>query len=58
MADLTSINLTISQILTQAQETILVLYKKLQAIRVQTKAKKPETEIPATKNNTKEAQLK
>ena len=43
MANLTSINLTLSQILTQAQETILVLSKKLQALQVQKKTKTPAT---------------
>ena len=43
MANLTIINLTLSQSLTQAQETILVLFKKLQAIQVHTKEKKPST---------------
>ena len=41
MANLTSINLTLSQSLTQAQETILVLSKQLQALQVQ--AKTPST---------------
>ena len=39
MANLTSINLTLLQILNQAQETILVLSKQLQALQVHTKAK-------------------
>ena len=39
MTNLTSINLTLSQILTQAQESILMLSKELQALQVQTKAK-------------------
>ena len=43
MANLTSINLTLSQILTQAQETILVLSKQLQALQVHTKVKTPST---------------
>ena len=37
MENLTSINLTGSQSLTQSQETILVLSKQLQALQVQTK---------------------
>ena len=41
MANLTSTNLTLSQSLTQAQETILVLSKQLQALQVHTKAKTP-----------------
>ena len=39
MANLTSINLTLSQSLTQAQETILVICKQLQALQVHTKSK-------------------
>ena len=39
MANLTSINLILSQILNQTQETILVLSKQLQALQVHTKAK-------------------
>ena len=37
MANLTSINLTLSQSLMQAQEKILVLYKLLQALQTQPK---------------------
>ena len=47
MAKLTNINLTLSQSLTQAQETILVLSKQLQALQVQTKTKTPATKITA-----------
>ena len=43
MDNLTSINLTLSQSLTQAQEKILVLFKQLQALQVHTKTKKPAT---------------
>ena len=39
MENLTSINLTLSQIITQVQETIFVLSKQLQAIQLHTKAK-------------------
>ena len=39
MENLTSINLTMSQSLTQAQETIMVLSKQLQALQTQEKAK-------------------
>ena len=42
MANLTSINLTLSKILTQAQETILVLSKQLQALQVHTKKTQPQ----------------
>ena len=58
MVNLTSINLTLSQSLTQAQDTILVLSKQLQALQVHTNAKIPETEKPATDKNTKEDKLK
>ena len=43
MANLASINLTLSQSLTQAQETILVLSNQLQALQVQTKINTPAT---------------
>ena len=43
MANLTSINLTLSKSPTQAQETILVISKHLQALQVHTKAKTPPT---------------
>ena len=43
MTKLTSINLILSQSLTQAQETILVLSKQMQALQVQTKTKTPST---------------
>ena len=44
------INLTLHYILNQAQETILVLSKKLQALQAQTNSKKPATEKPSTDN--------
>ena len=47
MANITSIKLTLSQSLTQAQVKILVLYKQLQALRVHTKTKTPATKITA-----------
>ena len=43
MVDLISINLTLFQSLTQAQETILVLSKQLQTLQVHTKAKTQST---------------
>ena len=46
MANFSSINLALSQSLTQAQETILVLSKHLQALQVHTK-KKPATKKTA-----------
>ena len=46
MANLASINLTLSQSLTQAQETILVISKQLQALHAQSKAKKTSTKKP------------
>ena len=58
MANLTSINLTLSQSLTQAQETILVIYKQLQALQVHTKAKTPSTNRTALDQKTKDAILK
>ena len=58
MANLASIKLTLSQILTQSQETILVLFKQLQALQVQTNTNKPVTEKPAAYKKTKGAKLK
>ena len=43
MENLTRINLKLFQSLTQAQETILVLSKTMQALQVQTKTKTPAT---------------
>ena len=48
MENLTSINLTLSQSLTQSQETMLVLSKQLQALHAQTNSKNLATEKPAT----------
>ena len=50
MVKLTSTNLTISQILTQSQEKILVIPKQLQTLQAQMNSKKPSTEKPATYN--------
>ena len=47
MANLISINLTLSRSLTQAQEKILVISKQLQALQVQTKTNTPATKITA-----------
>ena len=55
MVNLTIINLTLSQILTQAQETILVLSKKLQALQVQKKTKTPATNRTSLDKKTKDA---
>ena len=48
ISNLTSINLTLSQILTQAQEKMLVLSKKLQTLQSHMNSKKPVTEKLAT----------
>ena len=58
MANLTSINLTLSQILSQAQETILVLSKQLQALQVNTRTKIPSTNRTALDQKTKDAKSK
>ena len=55
MANLTSISLTLSQSLTQAQEKILVLSKKMQALQVQTQKKTPATNRTALDKKTKDA---
>ena len=55
IANLTIINLALSQSLTKSQETILVIPKQLQALQVQTKAKKPNTNKIALDKKTKEA---
>ena len=57
MDNLTNINLTLSQSLTQAQETVLVLSKQLQALQVRTK-KTPATNRTALYQKTKDAKLK
>ena len=58
MANLTIINLTLSQILTEAQEKKLVLSKQLQALQVHTKTKKPATKITAIYEKTKDNKSK
>ena len=58
MANLTSINLTLPQSLTQAQETILVLSKQLQALQVHTKENTPSTNRTALDQKTKDAKSK
>ena len=55
MANLTSINLTLLQSLSQAQETMLVLSKQLQALQVHTKAKTPSTKRTALDQKAKDA---
>ena len=55
MANLTSINLTLSQSLTQEQETILVNSKQLQELQVQTKAKTPATKRTSLDKKKKDA---
>ena len=55
MANLTSINLTLSQSLTQAQETMLGLSKQLQALQVHTKTKTPATNRSSLDQKTKDA---
>ena len=47
MVNLTSINLTLSQSLTQAQETVLVLSKQLHVLKVHTKTKTPASKRTA-----------
>ena len=44
----TIINLTLSQSLTQAQETILVLYMQIQTLQAHINSKKPEINKPET----------
>ena len=51
MENLTSINLTLSQNLDQAQEAILALYKQMHAIQTHMNNKKTTTEKPVTDNN-------
>ena len=58
MANLTSINLTLSQSLTQAQEKFLVLSKQLQALQVHTKARTLSTNRTALDKKTKDAKSK
>ena len=58
MENFTSIYLTLYQSLTQAQETILVLSKQLQALQVHTKSKTPSKKRSALDQKTKDAKLK
>ena len=58
MANLTSINLTLSQSLTQAQETILVLSNQLKALQVHTKSKTPSTNRTVLDQKTKDDKSK
>ena len=58
MANLKSINLKLSQSLTQAQEPVLVLSKQLQELQAHTNAKKPATEKPATDTKTRDNKYK
>ena len=58
MENLTIIILTLSQSLTQAQETILVLSKQLQALQVHTKVKTPPIKITTLYQKTKNSKLK
>ena len=53
MVNLTRINLTLSQSLNQAQETILVPSKQLKSLKANINAKKTATEIPATDKKTR-----
>ena len=54
MTNLTSINLTLYQILTKSQETILVTSKQLQDLQAQSKEKKPTTYKPEMDKNTRD----
>ena len=56
--NLISLNLTLSQNLTQAHEKILLIYKQLHTLQVQTKTKTPATKIIALDQKTKNAKLK
>ena len=58
MANLARINLTLSQCLNQAQETVLVLSKQLQVLQVQTKAKTPSTNRTALDKKANDAKSK
>ena len=58
MANLNSVNLTLSQSLTQAQETVLVLSKQLQALQDQSNSKKPTTDQPVMYKKTRDKKLK
>ena len=58
MVNLICINLTLSQSLMQAQDTIVVLSKQLQALQTQEKEKNPTSEISVLYNKTKETKYK
>ena len=58
MEILTSIILTLSQSLTQAQETILVLSKQLQSLQVHTNRKTPSTKRTALDQKSKDVKSK
>ena len=52
------INLSLSHSLAQAQETIVMLSKKLQALQAHSKANKPTTEKPLLKKKTRDNKSK
>ena len=54
MANLTRINLTLSQSPTQAQEKVLVLSKQLQSLQVHNKKKTPATKKKSLDKKTKD----
>ena len=56
MANLTSIKLTLSQSLTQAQETIMMISNRLQALHNQKKS--TTKDIPVMENKAKETKYK
>ena len=58
MANLSSINLTLSHSLTQSQETMLVISKQLQELQVQAKANTPTTERPGLEKTTRDTTFK
>ena len=58
MANLTSINLTLSHSITQAQETIFVLSNQLQSLQGHTKAKTPSTKRTTLDQKNKDAKSK
>ena len=58
MANLNITSLPLSQSLTQAQETLFVLSKQLQALQVYTRSKTPATKIIELDNKTKDVKYK
>ena len=58
MTNLTIINLILSQSLTQAQETIMVLSNQLHSLQTQANAKTPTIKRPVLDKNTKVDKLK